>query len=63
VRLGIEAAPLGWLLVSRIVAGNDRGRALTGIRRECLTSVFLKIGTRLLENWVSYTHVNPIDLK
>ena len=29
-RLGIEAAPLEWLLVPRIVAGNDRARALTG---------------------------------
>ena len=28
----MEAAPLGWLLVSRIVAGNDRARALTGMR-------------------------------
>ena len=32
IRLGIETAPLGWLLVSRIVAGNNRARALTGIR-------------------------------
>jgi len=31
MRVGIEAAPLGRLLVSRIVAGNDRARALTGI--------------------------------
>jgi hypothetical protein len=31
IRLGIETAPLGWLLVSRIVAGNDRARTLTGI--------------------------------
>jgi hypothetical protein len=29
IRVGIEAAPLGRLLVSRIVAGNDRARALT----------------------------------
>jgi len=31
MRIGIEPAPLGRLLVSRIVAGNDRARALTGI--------------------------------
>jgi hypothetical protein len=31
IRVGIEAAPLGRLLVSRIVTGNDRARALTGI--------------------------------
>jgi hypothetical protein len=31
MRVGIEAARSGRLLVSRIVAGNDRARALTGI--------------------------------
>jgi hypothetical protein len=31
IRVGMEAAPLGRLLVSRIVAGNDRARALTRI--------------------------------
>jgi hypothetical protein len=32
MRIGIEAAPLGGLLVSRIVTGNGGERALTGIR-------------------------------
>jgi hypothetical protein len=31
IRVGIEAAPLGRLLVSWIVTGNDRARALTSI--------------------------------
>ena len=31
-RVGMEAARLGRLLISRIVTGNDRARALTGVR-------------------------------
>jgi hypothetical protein len=59
----IEAAPLGWLLVSWIVAGNDCARALTGIGENVSRADFFKMETCLLKNWVSYTHGNSLDLK
>src|SRR5271170_1954677 len=59
----IEAASLGWLLVSRIVTGNDCARALTGIGKNVSQVDFSKMETCLLKNWVSYTHDKPLDLK
>jgi hypothetical protein len=43
------------LLIPRIVAGNDRARALSGIDFEWLTTAFLKIEIRLVKNRISFT--------
>jgi len=43
------------LLVPRIVAGDDRARALSGIDVEWFTTVFLKIEIRLVKNRISFT--------